>query len=408
MIELRTGRVRPSPSRGGRVAGTLVVLLALGPCAGQPDRSWNDAFTLASGWNAGDIGHSLDLGDGRTLWLFGDSIVGPVRDGARVAGESKMVRGAIAWHETPPRGAVPEQVAFAVPDPGLGVPVAPWLRPEAAMWPPDSWYWFMNDGATITDAGGERRLILFTTAIGPSGNPEGMWNFRRLGGAILSIENPGDDPPDWRAAQRANPLVTDTPRFDEPARPSTNWALAIVAWPPEAPPSLRTLFVYGLRSGGPAESSLLVARCAESHLADTRAWTFFDGAGWTDDSGAAAPIATGLVDEFTIQPVRRGERDELVLVQSEPMLGLRILARTAPAPEGPWSEPVPIYDVPEPAAADGLITYAAKGHAHLSPPGELLVTYALNSADFGQIFRDASLYRPRFVRVPIGSLPASP
>jgi hypothetical protein len=114
------------------------------------------------------------------------------------------------------------------------------------------------------------------------------------------------------------------------------------------------------------------------------------------------------VDEFTIQPIQRDGLAQLVLIQSEPMLGRRILARTALAPEGPWSEPSPVFDVPEPAADERVITYAAKGHAHLSPPGELLVSYALNSTDFAQIFREASLYRPRFVSLPAAALPPPP
>ena len=90
------------------------------------------------------------------------------------------------------------------------------------------------------------------------------------------------------------------------------------------------------------------------------------------------------------------------------MLGHHILARAAASPEGPWSKPERIYKVPEPGEDKGLITYAAKGHAHLSREGELLVTYAVNSSDFGQIFRDASLYRPRFVRVPLEMLSEPP
>jgi hypothetical protein len=47
------------------------------------------------------------------------------------------------------------------------------------------------------------------------------------------------------------------------------------------------------------------------------------------------------------------------------------------------------------------MTYAAKAHTHLSRPGELLVSYIVSSQDFEQIIGDASLYRPRFVRVPL-------
>ncbi|MBK7404273.1 MAG: hypothetical protein IPJ41_06470 [Phycisphaerales bacterium] len=369
------------------------------------DGVWNEVFTRDGGWNGGDIGHSIDLGDGRTLWLFGDSIVGPVRNGSRVGGESKMVRGAIAWHKTPRQGEAPEAVHFAVPDPGLVEPEVEWIRPEADLFGEGAWLWLMGDGLVVRGDEGRDRFVLFATAIGPAGNPEGMWDFRRLGGAILSVKNPGDAPDTWRVEQRVNPLVSETAKFGEPAQEGENWGLAVVAWPSGGAVGPRTLYVYGLRSGGPGDNRLLVARCSEGELDAPGAWRFWDGAAWGADAGQAAPIADGLVDEFTIEPVRREGEDELVLIQSEPMLGRHVLARASPAPEGPWSDPRALYEVSGVGEDPRLLTYAAKGHARLSEPGTLLVSTVVNSPDLGRVFRDAGLYRPRFVAVPLGLLP---
>lgn len=388
------------------VALVLVVpALAAAQPRAEPDAAWDDAFTLTSGWNGGDIGHSIDLGDGRTLWLLGDSIVGPVRDGSRVGGESKMVRGAIAWHETPEAGEAPGEMHFAIPEDGHGVAVAGWTCPAEGLWPDGTWYWLMGDGAAVVDADGVRRFVLFATAIGPAGNPEGMWDFRRVGGTIMTVENPGDAPDAWRVEQRVNPLVTETAKFGEPAREGENWGLAVVAWPPGVAVGSRTLYVYGLRSRGPGDNRLLVARCGEAELDAPGSWLFWDGEVWSDRAADAAPIAKGLVDEFTIEPVRRGGADELVLIQSEPMLGRHILARVAAEPEGPWSAPTPVFEVP--GMDSQLLTYAAKGHASLSGPGEILISYAVNSSDFGRVFRESSLYRPRFVVAPLEMLPSA-
>ena len=67
-----------------------------------------------------------------------------------------------------------------------------------------------------------------------------------------------------------------------------------------------------------------------------------------------------------------------------------------------------LFTVREPEKDSRLMTYAAKSHARLSRRGELLVTYIINSTEFGQIAADASLYRPRFVRVPLSLLPEPP
>jgi hypothetical protein len=117
-------------------------------------------------------------------------------------------------------------------------------------------------------------------------------------------------------------------------------------------------------------------------------------------STAARPIASGLVSEFSIEEMHDRGRPTWVLVQSEPFLGKRIFVRTAPQPEGPWSPRRAIYSVPEVVKNRSYFTYAAKGHAALSRPGELLVTYLVNSQNFGDLVADTTIYHPKFLRVP--------
>lgn len=395
----------------------VAVLVGCGVAAGQADvardEAWDAAFTRESGWNGGDIGHSIDLGDGRTLWLFGDSIVGPVRDGTRVAGESKFVRGAVGWHETPEDGAAPGETSFAIPEAFGDVPVVGWASPAPGLFGEDAWYWLMGDGEMVWDGAGHRRFVLFAGAIGPAGNPDGVWNFRQLGGAVLTVAAPEGAAERWDAVQRANRLVGAAARFGEEAVETDHWGLAVVAWPPGAEAGERTISIYGVRSAVPGDNRLVLARCAEDALDRPAEWVFFDGEGWAPERDAAATIVADAQTEFTVERVRLPDamgvgREVLVMVQSEPMLGRHIWVRTATAPEGPWSAPVSVFEVPEPGEDERLLVYAAKGHADLSRPGELLVSYVINSTDFGQIFRDASLYRPRFVRVPLEMLPEPP
>ncbi len=373
------------------------------------DAPWEASFERTNGWNGGDIAHALEIGGGRTLWLFGDSIVGPVREGARVGGESKFVRGAIAWHATPKRGAAPETLEFAAEQAHDGVPRVAWAAPSSSDWPADAWCWLMGDGALVRSDRGDARLVLFASVFGPAGNPEGMWNFRRLGGQIVSVENPADAPHEWRATLRVHPLVESLPRHGEAPRRSDDWGAAVVTWPADRSDlEARTLYVFGVRTFEDRDRGLLLARCPEAALDRPESWEFFDGGAWTREARAARELLRGVPDEFTVQRVELDGRDALVLVHGEPMLGRRTLARTANSPTGPWSAPSALFEAPEPANDGRLLVYASKGHAHLSRPGELLISYAVNSTDFGQIFADASLYRPRFVRVPLAKLPRPP
>ena len=77
--------------------------------------------------------------------------------------------------------------------------------------------------------------------------------------------------------------------------------------------------------------------------------------------------------------------------------------RTAPALTGPWSSPAIVYRPPE---SDGPrpFVYAAKAHPELvgSDSADLVVTYATNSFEFGDLFTqqgESSLYWPRVVLV---------
>ena len=80
------------------------------------------------------------------------------------------------------------------------------------------------------------------------------------------------------------------------------------------------------------------------------------------------------------------------------------MGRVADQPWGPWSEPVELWTCPEPARQKGYFAYAGKAHPELSPDDELLVTYAVNSFQFSDLFNDATLYRPRFIKVKLAPL----
>jgi hypothetical protein len=107
--------------------------------------------------------------------------------------------------------------------------------------------------------------------------------------------------------------------------------------------------------------------------------------------------ADGLATEFSVSRLAGGKG--YVAVYTENGLGRRIVGRFAAAPEGPWSTPVLLYLCPETAGDKGLFSYGAKAHPWAAAGDELLISYCVNAWDFGRLLRDASVYRPRFVRV---------
>jgi len=114
--------------------------------------------------------------------------------------------------------------------------------------------------------------------------------------------------------------------------------------------------------------------------------------GWGSEA-EAVPILTDGQTEFTLHRTASGQWQE---VQTRGFGAADLVLRTAPALGGPWSQPVPLYSPPENARPRVMI-YAGKAHPHLRGAG-LVLTYASNAFDFGELFRDHSLYYPRFVR----------
>ncbi|MBN1345203.1 MAG: hypothetical protein JXQ73_21085, partial [Phycisphaerae bacterium] len=96
-------------------------------------RDWDAVFARTNGWTGADADYSVDLGDGRTLWLYGDTWIGSVA-GDRHAPGSHLVNNTIAVHATPASGSgLPpraDEIAFYWgPETPNGKPTA-WIVPD--------------------------------------------------------------------------------------------------------------------------------------------------------------------------------------------------------------------------------------------------------------------------------------
>ena len=52
----------------------------------EVDSTWNQVFDFEKGWTGGDGAGTVDLGNGRVLWMFADSLIGDVVDDKHAAG----------------------------------------------------------------------------------------------------------------------------------------------------------------------------------------------------------------------------------------------------------------------------------------------------------------------------------
>jgi hypothetical protein len=340
----------------------------------KPAPELDALFQNRDGWIGGDGVYSVALSPAKTLWLFSDTFVGSVRDGKRTG--VTMVNNTVGIQTG--RGA-DARVTFAVGKSANG-------KPAAVVVPADGLGWFWLNAGAVADG----KLFVFLARIEKTAG-KGAFAFKQVGQEFAVVANPDDDPAAWRVKQQ--PLhCTDV----SPKR-TVLFGCATMRVGDD-------LYVYGLDEEGAGvarKKHMIVARVPAKSVDDQSAWRFFRDGEWQTDFRACTRLADGIANEYSVSYLP--ERKCFVAVYSESNLSPRILARTADAPQGPWSNPVVLYECPEAGWDKRIFCYAAKAHPTLAGENELVVSYVANSHDFAHTLKDDRLYWPRFVRVKLRS-----
>ncbi|MCY3001228.1 MAG: DUF4185 domain-containing protein [Planctomycetota bacterium] len=351
------------------------VTVPLEVVSAEPWPELDRLFQRTEGWIGADGAHSVVLGGGRTLWLFSDTWVGSIRDGHRT--DAGIVNNTVALQRGPLESA---DLAFSIRrNETDGTPIA-------FLAPPDGRGWFWLQAGAV--AGG--RLHVFLPQIERTDDP-GVFGFRSCGLWLASTADfRGDDPLAWRFELAPFPHAEFTPE-----RERSFGCAALV--------HDGFLYAYGTEDVIDTFRArhLILARVPVERVSEPDAWRFFADGEWQADFRRASRLFDGMGSEAAV--LHQPARGRFVIVYTENGLSERILARSAPQAWGPWSEPVELARCPESRRDPLLLTYAAKAHATLSSDDELAVSYVVNSLDFWQVARDASLYWPRFLRVRLRS-----
>ena len=74
--------------------------------------------------------------------------------------------------------------------------------------------------------------------------------------------------------------------------------------------------------------------------------------------------------------------------------------QVGPTPAGPFGPRKKVWETTNYLEDKDLFSYNAKAHPAISKPGELLVSYNVNSFKFFEVIEQIpNLYRPRFVKI---------
>ncbi|MBY0513948.1 MAG: DUF4185 domain-containing protein [Gemmataceae bacterium] len=341
----------------------------------EPYGDWDEKFTRTEGWVGGDAAYSVAVSPTRTVWLFGDTWVGAVKNGSRAG--SAMVNNTVAIQD----GNGPDaRLSFPIRRDKSDRPVSQFLPADGKgfLWPL----------AGTFHAG---KLYLFLAQVEHT-KEGGALGFKQVAQWVGVVSNPADPPAAWKLTQTKLPFC----RFDD----DRIWTFGSAVVQADG-----FAYVYGYDENprrGFNTKYLILARVPLDKVADVAAWEFHRDGGWkpwADGFPGRMHLAGGVAAEMSVHYIPALKK--YLLVYTDNGLSDQITGNLAETPEGPWSGKGKLYTCPEMKADKKLFSYAGKAHPHLCNGTELVVSYCVNSYDLARVVNDPTVYRPRFVRLTV-------
>jgi len=355
---------------------------------------WTNLFKRTSGWFGGDGIFTIPLSGvdsagseakGTTLVLFSDSLIGEINDG-KLDTPFVMINNSIALIS----GVEPKasNVSFHWPLDEQNTPKSLFV-PSTQNSNLGEYYW-LGDGFVNQEKGND--IYIFGYRI--TTTEAETFNFKEVGNTLIILPS-GSRPPFKEQRQ------LDTPFYIEGNPESTGSFGAGILVNTRDAGALSPdgyVYIYGVKG---IKKGVMVARVTPKEIEQFQLWEFWDGNGWQSDMMKAASIADRASNELSVTPLKDGR---YAMVFQTDGIGSNVGLRLSLSPEGPFGPIIPIWNAsPDLKEGKHLFSYNAKVHTNLSKPGELLISYNINSFDF---FADVEIlpdfYRPRFIRVEIG------
>jgi hypothetical protein len=327
------------------------------------DKVFTEMFNRnCCGYTGGDGTISVPLPDGRVVWLFGDTFYGKVYpDNSRERTKPVFIRNSVVVQDgdsvvTLYQGTPEHPASFAVP---------PAFMTGGKKVSEDSvWFW-PCDGLVENN-----KLKIFLSGIIQADT--GMWGFRWLG-TWLSVYSL----PDIKEEK-----IVPVPYSVEN---QVHYGNAILE-------EKDFTYVYGAR-----ESKPHVARFKAGDVEGP--WEFYTGLVWSSKPVASVPMTgTDVSEQFNVLKIKN---KYVLITQTGAFLSPEIYSFISENPYGPWRNKILLYVTPIPEGNKNLFTYNAMAHPEFTENGMLLISYNMNSNLLEDHFRDADIYRPRFIRVPV-------
>lgn len=351
------------------------------------ENNWTRLFKRHSGWTGADGIYSIPLSgkefwqqnsSDKTLLLFSDTFISEVD-------EKNCRHGTIMLNNTVAilSGNKPEaeKISFQWRKDENGQPLS-MFTPDLSYAKQGDWFWLM-DGIVI---GSE----VYVFALRLEEDLNHIFDFRIMGVSLISFSldtglyNQKDTPLFCNKENKKNdivfgqaimPLTAESGNFDADG----------------------FIYIYGPK-GSLVDKELLAARVKPENFADFSSWRFWDGDKWSNDINTCYAITTGISQEFSVNPLSDGQY--IVVFLKDNKVGIRI----GGSPVGPFGEIIYVWNCPEISDDSETYVYNAKAHPHLSEPGNLLISYNVNSHNLEKNYANADIYHPRFISLDLAKI----
>ena len=180
-----------------------------------------------------------------------------------------------------------------------------------------------------------------------------------------------------------------------PEDPVTTWGSATLT-------SGGFRYVFGAVIDGPHYSTtgMKVARVPLGQSLNIGLWTYWNGSQWV--KGEANAVSVPTENDLTgVVANPNGSRFIAVSVPWGVFLDTKVELSYATNPQGPWTTPQPVYNIPEIHEYAGEGAYFPSFHPELSTNSDqLVVSYNLDTDQgYSVLERDIRSYQPRFLTI---------
>lgn len=348
-----------------------------------PDQALTKMFRSSAQWSGADGACSVPIDEDTTVWFFGDTFIRKQNNRAKSKSKSGTKDTAASFdfvnNTVGVQNLKSAKMSFFWRNSSTGSFSV--LNPKAVG--NKSYYW-PGDGFVLDEKLFVVNKLVFPRIVKFAGD----FGFEWRSDDLLQISNAGTAPTKWHWKS------VSLPEHQKTALMGT----ALL---------LKDDFAYFYSSlqkfaRGPAVHPTGVARIPQKALLamDMSKFEFWNGQKWAPDINEASIIFEDGASEMTVTQVE-GE-PYLVTTYMAPMSS-DICMRFARKPEGPWSDPIKVYQCPEHlevVLGRRTPVYSAKAHPEFShSKDEIVVSYCPNPGEMKHYLARPDLYYPRIIRV---------